>query len=71
MSDLSMQIFLGNGEPDITLNDTLTSVSLAELAESPMLDKLTRKQRRLWEAQLRDLGVQLRMLDLRKKGGEE
>lgn len=66
-TELSMMVCLTSGDPDVQINDTLSVVPLAEFAESPMLAKLARDQRRLWEAQLRDLIVQLRMLDLREK----
>jgi len=67
-----MQIYLSHGLPDVEISDTLSVVSLAEFADSPMLVKLTRERRRLWEAQLRDLIVQLRMLSLSEtKVGDE
>lgn len=63
-AELSIMICLTSGEPDIQINDTFSFVSFGEFAKSPMLSKLSREQRRLWEAQLRDLIVQLRMLSL-------
>lgn len=70
-TDVSITICLSQGEPDVTVNDTLTFLSLTEFAESPMLKKLSQKQRRLWESQLRTLILDLRMLDLKEKGSEE
>lgn len=70
-TELSMMICLTSGEPDIQVNDTFSFVSFGEFAKSPMLSKLSREQRRLWEAQLRDLIVQLRVLSLSESKGDE
>jgi hypothetical protein len=69
---LTLAIQLGDGEPDIEINNSFDRwASLAEFAESPELARLTRKQRRKWVADLEGLITEIVMLDLKNKGEGE
>jgi len=58
MSELTMQIYLGQGTPDVEFKNSTDFVSLAKFANSPLFAELSPEQATVWAAQLRVLACQ-------------